>query len=77
MTAQFPDTIDLDGEEYAVAGVRGSGLFQPLEHGLKPVPRVTACWRGYVCHYALAGDQLLLRGLEVSTAEAARPLFDV
>lgn len=77
MTAQFPDTIDLDGEEYAFVGVRGSGLFQPLEHGFQLVPRITACWRGYVCHYALAGEALLLRGLEVSTAKAARPLFGV
>ncbi|MGH2607254.1 MAG: hypothetical protein ACRDG5_11750 [Anaerolineales bacterium] len=39
MTAQFPDTIELDGEEYAIAGVQGAGLFHPFEHGLNP-------WRG-------------------------------
>jgi len=46
MTAQFPDTIELDGEAYAIAGVQGAGLFSPVEHGLRPVARITACWRG-------------------------------
>lgn len=77
MTAQIPDTIELDDEKYAVVGVQGAGMFRPVEHGLKPVARITACWRGHVRHYALEGDQLLLRGLEVSTAEAPPSLFGV
>ena len=77
MTAQFPDTLELDGEEYAIVGVQGAGLFQPVEHGLNPVARTTSCWRGHVCHYALAGDRLLLKGLEVSTVDAPPPLFGV
>lgn len=65
VTAQIPDTVELAGGRFAVAGVHGSGLFDPAEHGLQPAMISTACWRGYVCSYAVVDDRLLLRQLQV------------
>lgn len=66
MTAQFPDQFLLDGQTYAVVGVNGDELFDPAAFDLHPMSRCTACWRGYVCRYALKGDALVLDQLKTS-----------
>jgi hypothetical protein len=76
MTAQFPDTLRFDYQTFSIAGVNGEGLFHPASLGLTPFSTVTACWRGYVCHYLLADESLLLDGLDISLAPASRGRFD-
>jgi len=63
MTAQIPDFVDVDGDEFAIAGVKGSGLFDPNDYGLKPRVISTACWRGFVAHYGIDYSALVLRSL--------------
>lgn len=63
MTAQASDLLALDGEEYSLAGVSGTGLFEPAEHGIEPFMISTGCWRGFVCRYAVTGDRLVLDAL--------------
>lgn len=40
--------------------------FDPTEHGYRPVMSSTACYRGYVCEYEVAGDKLLLSKLHIN-----------
>ncbi len=65
VTAQVPDTVWLDGEQLAIAGVSGHGLFDPAERGLKPAMFSTACWRGFVCTYAVDAGRLVLDALHL------------
>lgn len=65
MTAQVPDRIDVDGASYALCGVSGTGLFDPAAHGVLPRPISTACWRGFVCRYAVRDDRLRLAELRL------------
>jgi hypothetical protein len=65
MTAQVPDSVWLDGQEFVIAGVDGGRLFDPTDHQLRPAMISTACWRGYVCSYAVAAHQLVLDELVV------------
>lgn len=69
MTAQVSDSFIHHGETYAVAGVSGTGLFDPTAHDLQPTMLSTACWRGFVCTYAVAGDQLALTRLGIGILE--------
>lgn len=65
-TAQVADRILIEGREYALNT-------NPLESQLRDrrdflpgnVSRSTANWRGYVAHWAIDGDRLLLRKVEV------------
>lgn len=65
MTAQLSDRVEYVGTRYSVAGINGSGLFNPEEHGIKPASVSTACWRGYHCNYAVADNTLWLRTVYV------------
>ena len=65
MTAQVPDYVEIDGVTYAIAGVSGTGLFEPAAHGAEPQMMHTGCWRGSVCTYAVEGDELRLRELRL------------
>ena len=65
MTAQIPDTVLIDGNRYDLCGIRGEGLFDPADHDIATEAQDTACWRGYVCHYAVANNQLLLDDLQL------------
>lgn len=75
MTAQFSDPVKYKGKSYNLAGENGSGLFDPAVHGLKPVGRCSACWRGFVCTYAVEGRRLLLDSLAICLNEPAPTLF--
>jgi hypothetical protein len=63
VTAQIADTVELDAQEYSIAGVRGGPLFDPLGHRIKPGAISTACWRGYVCSYTVTAGSLRLAKL--------------
>jgi hypothetical protein len=69
MTAQIPDEVLYEGTWFAVTAVDGTGLFNPAAHGLEPGPVSTACWRGFVCRYAIAERQLVLRNLVLGSKE--------
>src|SRR5262245_37177060 len=77
MTAQFSDSVTFEGEDYALAGTNGKGLFDPNNHGMKPVGRCSACWRGFLCSYRVDGRCLLPAQLAVCLDEPARALFGV
>jgi len=48
VTGQVADSVELDGQAYGIAGVRGGSLFDPGEHRIKPGMISTACWRGHI-----------------------------
>ncbi len=60
MTAQVPDFVLLQGVEFALAGVNDEGLFVAEAHGITPSMISTACWRGYICWYAVPNQGLIL-----------------
>jgi hypothetical protein len=72
MTAQAPDTVEVRGRAYAIAGASGSGLFSPAEHGLVTMPLTTANWRGYQASYAVRRGVLHLARLEIGLHPEAR-----
>jgi hypothetical protein len=61
MTGQIADTVVYDGEGHVVTGVSGGGLFELEAYRMAPDRVSTACWRGYVCSYAIRDDRLLRR----------------
>lgn len=77
MTAQFPDKVKYRGKDYSLAGVNGTGLFDPAAHGIEPVGKCSACWRGFVCTYAVNAQQLLLASLAVCLDGIPPSLFGV
>jgi hypothetical protein len=77
MTAQISDTFRFRDKPRALAGINGSGLFDPAQHGIQPVMISTACWRGYYSAYEVADSALFLTEIhlglgEGDTAAAAR-----
>jgi hypothetical protein len=76
MTAQISDVVVYRAKPHSVAGISGSGLFDPTEHGIKPVTISTACWRGYHCTYAVAGNTLLLIQVNIGFGEEDRALAE-
>ena len=66
MTAQFNDRVHYEGGWYDLAGINGDGLFEPSDYGMEPRSNCSACWRGYVAHYEVRGNQLLLKTLHVN-----------
>jgi hypothetical protein len=76
MTAQFSDSIAYRGKDYLVAGKNGKRLFDPAEHGLHPVGKCSACWRGFLCSYSVESERLLLDRLSIYLDQPAPILFD-
>lgn len=66
MTAQMSDSFRMDDTQLSVVGVNGSGLFDPSEYNMQPLPRITSCWRGYVCTYKTLHNELMLDSLLVN-----------
>jgi len=66
MTSQYSDVFLLNEQEFYIAGVNGNGLFEPAKFGLNPIATSTACWRGFVCHYTINDDQLVLDLLHIN-----------
>ena len=67
MTAQASDIVVFNNREYELAEFDGSGLFDPREHGFKPVGMTTACWRGFVCTYEIVDQRLVLKRLNMGS----------
>lgn len=75
MTAQVPDTLEVDDVRYSLVGIAGTGLFDPNDHGAEPRMMHTGCWRGFVCHYVVRGAELHLGSLDLgagSTIDGAQ-----
>lgn len=66
MTAQMNDSFLLQDETFSIVGINGSGLFNPSDYNMQPLPRITSCWRGYVCTYKTLYNKLLLDTLLVN-----------
>lgn len=77
MTAQSSDQVRYRGKSYSIAGKNGKGLFDPTQHGMKPVGKCSFCRRGIVCTYSVDGQRLLLDQLAIYLNEPAPVLFDV
>src|SRR5262245_3848850 len=60
MTAQISDRFHYRRKSRALAGVKGSALFNPAQQGIKAVGWSTACWRGFHCSYEVADGCLFL-----------------
>jgi len=68
MTAQIADRIEIEGEPYAIVGVKGTGLFDPDALGIACEMRSTGCVRGYYATYASKEGELRFTSLEISLA---------
>lgn len=75
MTAQEPDRVIYQGQDYSLIGFQGDGLVDPHQFGLKPVAFTTACWRGFVCTYRI-DERLLLQQMEVHIEEEEAPAIN-
>jgi hypothetical protein len=69
MTAQIGDGFKYRGESWSQCGLKGSGLFEPSQHGIQVGPLSSACWRGFHCEYEVAEGQLLLTQVTVGLRE--------
>ncbi|GEN13463.1 hypothetical protein SAMN05443572_10624 [Myxococcus fulvus] len=65
MTAQLHDTVEYRKHVFELAGVQGTGLFEPSAHGLTPWAMSTACQRGFLCRYRVADKRLMLEELRI------------
>lgn len=72
MTAQINDTFFYQGESYEIAGISEGDLFDPAAFGMEPVGTCSACWRGWMAEYALAGRQLVVDVLYVNLLDRDR-----
>jgi hypothetical protein len=73
MTAQIPDRLLIDGQEYAIAAIQGEEPFKPSALGLTTVAAGTACWRGYLCGYRVADGRLVLDRLSLRLGHLGDP----
>ena len=67
MTNQSPDTVFYNDDKYLIAGLKGTGLFRPLDFGIATYVMSTACYRGYICQYKLIENRLHLDILHTVT----------
>jgi hypothetical protein len=77
MTAQMNDAFLLQDKRFSIVGVNGSGLFDPLIYNMQPLPRITSCWRGYVCTYKTLDNRLLLDSLLVNLDQEGPAINDI
>ena len=66
MTGQIPDIVIFDKKSFELVGVKGEGLYEPLDFGLIPRSPHTANWRGFVSTYEVAENILFFKDLEVN-----------
>jgi hypothetical protein len=74
MTAQIPDSFLLQDQKFSIVGVNGMGLFDPHAYNMNPLPRITSCWRGYVCTYRSQSNKFLLETLQVNLGDEGLPI---
>jgi hypothetical protein len=65
MTAQISDIVRYLDRNFSLSGVKGTGLFDPRQHGLEPQMLSTACYRGFICTYRVVDEGLYLEELRV------------
>ena len=75
MTGQVADNIEYKAERLAIYGSQGRGLFTPQDFDIVPKPLSTACHRGYICNYAINGEHLTLKELELYIGTNAKALI--
>lgn len=64
MTTQISDIFKLDNQEYRIANIKGTKLFNIQDIGLEPFSWCcTACWRGHLCKYEIKDNELILNEL--------------
>ena len=73
MTAQINDTCFHQKIDFKVAGISGSGLFDPDTLAFKPISVSSACRRGHVAHYSILDGELYLTSLAVGLPDALAP----
>jgi hypothetical protein len=66
MTAQARDSIQVDSTSYDICGIKGTGWFNPSEHGLSPYGVESCLWRGYQCNFAIKTRLLFLTTLSIA-----------
>ena len=69
MTAQINDSFLFQDQKFSIAGVNGGSLFHPAAYGMQPLPRITSCWRGYVCTYQTQYNKLFLDTLQINLGQ--------
>lgn len=71
MTAQWHDEFEFQGKKYSLVGVNGQGLFNPAQYDMVPMSTCSACWRGFLCKYAVVDNKLVLDSLQISLEESS------
>ncbi len=67
MTAQVPERVRFEGVEYQLTAVECNWPFSPGDHGFEPEMIHTACYRGFICLYAVdSEDKLVLDELHIN-----------
>jgi hypothetical protein len=69
VTAQISDRFHYRKKPRSLAGVGGSGLFDPARHGITPRMISTACRRGFHCGYEVGDDGLYLTEVHIGLGE--------
>jgi hypothetical protein len=69
MTAQINDSFLFQDQKFSLVGVNGGELFNPAAYDMQPLPRITSCWRGYVCTYQTQSSKLLLDTLQINLGQ--------
>ena len=69
MTAQINDWFLFQDQKFSLVGVKGGNLFHPAAYGMQPLPRMTSCWRGFVCTYKTLDNALLLDTLQINLGQ--------
>jgi hypothetical protein len=83
MTHQMSDIVtyrkpwSLRKRMFALAAFNGTGRFVPRVHGLTPVSRCTALYRGFLCVYTVEQDRLFLDTLNIYQDDIKPELFGV
>jgi hypothetical protein len=69
MTAQIPDKVIYQNDEYIIAGVKGLGLVTPDQFGITPTLQwlSSANWRGFYTTYTLENGTLYLTEMGVGS----------
>ncbi|TFF85902.1 MAG: hypothetical protein EU551_03090 [Promethearchaeota archaeon] len=76
MTAQIPDQFFYNDLKFDLVGIRGEGLYTPIDFGINTISASTACWRGFVMKYSIKNNQLLLEGFWINTKDEKLPEID-
>lgn len=66
MTAQISDTIKYKGSVFDLVAIKGGNWFEPQQYSLKPVYRMTSCYRGFCASYRIENNRLFLDTLDIN-----------